>query len=395
MNKNTIGNINLPVSYSIDSFDNERFLKLRVKVMHTGLNLNNSVFGLEAVEAAKPTLANIPLLAFIKKVDGDDSQSDFAGHEYEIRITENDMKFVYLGRPIGIIPETNNYALETDEEGKIFVVVDAYVWKDYANSALDILNRDEVKKVSMEVIIDEYEWQSDYSYVDILAYKYTGVALLGEDVREAMIGAKAEVVKFSADSISTMMQELKTALAAFSVNESEEEKGEEEVIENQMSANDSEDTTEEFTKNEVDEPAAAEEPVEEMSAEPEIDEPTSTSTHRDFESEINALTEQINQLTLENNELKEYKANIEAEKLQLAKDALFAEFEDLDEEEIAPLKEQNFSLEDLEIRLFALRGKKVKVNTTPKLGIEPSLFSASKTKVEPEYAELIRKHVKN
>ena len=395
MNKNTIGNINLPVSYSIDSFDNERFLKLRVKVMHTGLNLNNSVFGLEAVEAAKPTLANIPLLAFIKKVDGDDSQSDFAGHEYEIRITENDMKFVYLGRPIGIIPETNNYALETDEEGKIFVVVDAYVWKDYANSALDILNRDEVKKVSMEVIIDEYEWQSDYSYVDILAYKYTGVALLGEDVREAMIGAKAEVVKFSADSISTMMQELKTALAAFSVNESEEEKEEEEVIENQMSANDSEDTTEEFTKNEVDEPAAAEEPVEEMSAEPEIDEPTSTSTHRDFESEINALTEQINQLTLENNELKEYKANIEAEKLQLAKDALFAEFEDLDEEEIAPLKEQNFSLEDLEIRLFALRGKKVKVNTTPKLGIEPSLFSASKTKVEPEYAELIRKHVKN
>ena len=395
MNKNTIGNINLPVSYSVDSFDNERFLKLRVKVMHTGLNLNNSVFGLEAVEAAKPTLANIPLLAFIKKVDGDDSQSDFAGHEYEIRITENDMKFVYLGRPIGIIPETNNYALETDEEGKIFVVVDAYVWKDYANSALDILNRDEVKKVSMEVIIDEYEWQSDYSYVDILAYKYTGVALLGEDVREAMIGAKAEVVKFSADSISTMMQELKTALAAFSAAEPEEEKEEEEVVENQMSANDSEDTTEEFTENEVDEPAAAEEPVEEMSAEPEIDEPTSTSTHRDFESEINALTEQINQLTLENNELKEYKANIEAEKLQLAKDALFAEFEDLDEEEIAPLKEQNFSLEDLEIRLFALRGKKVKVNTTPKLGIEPSLFSASKTKVEPEYAELIRKHVKN
>ena len=395
MNKNTIGNINLPVSYSIDSFDNERFLKLRVKVMHTGLNLNNSVFGLEAVEAAKSTLANIPLLAFIKKVDGDDSQSDFAGHEYEIRITENDMKFVYLGRPIGIIPETNNYALETDEEGKIFVVVDAYVWKDYANSALDILNRDEVKKVSMEVIIDEYEWQSDYSYVDILAYKYTGVALLGEDVREAMIGAKAEVVKFSADSISTMMQELKTALAAFSANEPEEEKEEEEVVETQMSVNDSEDTTEEFTENKIDEPAAAEEPVEEMSAEPEIDEPTSTSTHRDFESEINALTEQINQLTLENNELKEYKANIEAEKLQIAKDALFAEFEDLDEEEIAPLKEQNFSLEDLEIRLFALRGKKVKVNTTPKLGIEPSLFSASKTKVEPEYAELIRKHVKN
>ena len=46
--------------------------------MHSGLNLNSSTFGLEAIEKARPTLANIPLLAFIKKVDGDD-RADFAG----------------------------------------------------------------------------------------------------------------------------------------------------------------------------------------------------------------------------------------------------------------------------------------------------------------------------
>ena len=54
-----VKNINLPVSYSMTEFDNERFLKLRIKVMHTGLNLNNSNFDLEVIDAAKTSLANI------------------------------------------------------------------------------------------------------------------------------------------------------------------------------------------------------------------------------------------------------------------------------------------------------------------------------------------------
>lgn len=200
--------MNLPVSYSLLEFDSERFLKLRVKVMHSGLNENRSNFGVEAINSAEPTLKNIPLLAFIKRQDGADD-ADFGGHEYEIRITENDIKYVYLGRPVGMIPETNNYSL-VKEDDKYYVYVDAYVWKDYANEALDIIDRDFSKSVSMEVNIDDYESRDDY--LDILSYKYTGIALLGDDVRPAMLGAKAEIAAFSADSIQSMISELNEAL---------------------------------------------------------------------------------------------------------------------------------------------------------------------------------------
>lgn len=400
--KNKTKNVNLPVSYSVDSFDNERFLKLRVKVMHTGLNLNNSNFNLDVVEAARPTLANIPLLAFIKKVDGQDSNDDFAGHEYEIKITEDEMKYVYLGRPIGIIPETNNYEVETDETGKTFVSVDAYVWKDYANSALDILNRDEVKKVSMEVLIDDYEWEENY--IDVKAYKYTGVALLGEDVREAMIGANAEIVKFSESSIGSMMSELKEAMAAFSAEPTVEPTVEpvvEPTVEPVIEPTVEPEPTAEPVVEPVVEPEPVIEPVVEpdMSVEPTVEpepviEPQADQSQDiDFEAKIAELESEIENLQAENASLLEFKAQVEQDAFELAQENLFAEFTDLDEEEISALRDQNLTLENLEIHLFALRGKKVqsKNNANPKLNIQTD-YTQIIVKKEPEYADLIRQH---
>lgn len=399
--------VKLPVSYSVtDSFDSERFMKLRVKVMHTGLNLNNSNFSLAAIEKARPTLANIPLLAFIKKTDGD-SNADFGGHEYEIKITEDDIKYVYLGRPIGIVPETNNYAVETDEEGKTFVVVDAYVWKDYANSALDILNRDEVKKVSMEVNVNDYEWQEDYSYVDIKDYAYTGIALLGEDVREAMIGAQAEVVKFSVGSITSMLAELRAELANFTaeaevtVDESENFSALDEPIEPATEStviNESEDFDSSLTEPET-EMAAEEETV--VIVEPIIENNETVETN-EFEIKINELEAQnqeyeqlIADLKNENAQLLEFKLNIEKAELNMKKEELFNAFDDLTEEEIAPLKEADFSLEELEIRLFALRGQKVSVIKPVQKLIIDTAFGVTTRKAEPIYADLVKKRIQN
>jgi len=383
--------VKLPVSYSAtDSFDSERFMKLRVKVMHTGLNLNNSNFSLAAIEKARPTLANIPLLAFIKKTDGD-SNADFGGHEYEIKITEDDIKYVYLGRPIGIVPETNNYAIETDEEGKTFVVVDAYVWKDYANSALDILNRDEVKKVSMEINVNDYEWQDDYSYVDINDYAYTGIALLGEDVREAMIGAQAEIVKFSVGSITSMLAELKAELANFTA--------EPEVTVDEPVTKTTE--PEDFSSPEESVKSTAE-PIATLESEDFNAEDTVIIENNEFEIKINELEAKnqeyeqlIEELKNENAQLLEFKFNIEQAELNKQKEELFNAFDDLDEEEIAPLKDADFSLEELKIRLFALRGQKVLVTKPVQKLIIDTAFSASTGKVEPIYADLVKKRIQN
>ena len=417
--------VKLPVSYTQDAFDDERFLKLRVKVMHSGLNLNNSSFNMDAINAAQSSLANIPLLAFIKKVDGDDSNSDFAGHEYEIKVTEDDVKYVYLGRPIGIVPESNNYAVEMDAEtGKVFVSVDAYVWKDYANSALDILERDSVKKVSMEIIVDDYEWQENY--VDIKAYKYTGIALLGEDVREAMIGANAEIVQFSADSITDMLVELKEALSNFSTVEepvveaqdleleAEEdgaedfssEENEEEIItaldlEDDEKTEDEDDTA--ITEPDVKLDDSETDEFEEESIEPE-EEPAvftpetaeSDVTVADLQLQIQEFENTIDTLKQENADLKEFKENIEKENIDKQKEELFNSFTDLEEEEIASLKEMDCSLDELEMRLYALRGKKVAMfESKPKAKIDNFYGISTKVLNEPIYADLVKKNKKN
>jgi hypothetical protein len=427
--------VKLPVSYAETAFDDERFMKLRVKVMHSGLNLNNSNFDLEAINNAQATLANIPLLAFIKKTDGD-SNADFAGHEYEIKITEDDVKYVYLGRPIGIVPESNNYAIETDEEtGKTFVVVDAYVWRDYANSALDILNRDMVKKVSMEIIVDDYEWED--SYVDIKGYKYTGIALLGEDVREAMIGANAEIVQFSEDSISEMMIELKKAMANFSLNEPEVDESktdetfndESVVVDDTVNADDSDaddkdeyvddnfddsqqivdnddddDDNKDFSEEEVGNQDDTKDDEEFNVNDDESDEsiPEGNEEPNEFEIKIADLEKQIEDfentiatLETENKELKEFKEQIELKEFNAQKEALFNDFDDLTEEEIAPLKDAEFSLEELEVRLYALRGRKVSPNKEGKrVGIDALFTKPIDSSREPIYADLVKKNIK-
>ncbi len=384
MSKHKPYNLNLPIMYSTDaSFDNDRFLKLRMKVCHTGLNLNGSHFGIDAINKAAPTISNIPLLAFIKKVDGEEG-GDFGGHEYEIRITQDEMKLVYLGRPIGIIPETHNYDVKVDEEGKTFVEVDAYVWKDYANEALNILEEDQVKKVSMEIKVNDYAYND--AYVEILDYSYIGIALLGDDVNEAMLGAKAEVVNFSADSLTLMMEELKDVLHKMdSIEEDEvEEVVEDEEFEEELEENEeeNEEEFEEELEEKVDEEIDEEEEFEES-----LEENGTKDSVAEFKKTILSLQEEIA-------ELKKDKSKLEKILYDFQIAELIAKFSDLPEDQINELKEKLYPIEELELHLFALRGKlSTPLENKTKIVVPGTENYFSTVKKEPIYADLVRDHI--
>lgn len=419
-------NLNLPVNYSLVNFDSERFLKMRVRVMHSGLNLNNSHFGAETIEKAKPTLANIPILAFVKKTDGKDD-SDFAGHEFEIKITENDMKYVYLGRPIGIIPETNNYEI-VEDDGEDFVVVDGYIWKDYANEALDIIQRDEVKKVSMEIIVNDYEWEE--SYVKIKDYAYTGIAMLGEGVREAMIGAKAELINYSSVQMSEVMRDMKKALEEggtfMSVNTEEKdltledekdkdlEVNEEFEAENVKEVEGAESLEEESLEEEFVESKGSEEEntddenldeefTEEGGSKNEVEDEKPEGEFSITEEEVIELKNTIDSLNAENESLKETNAelmNFKEETIKEKKDELVAKFNDLEESDLEELKEKmsDFSLEDLETKLYALRGKKLDFSKNQQANkLDKLVFALSnsteKNSQGPEWVDLVEANI--
>ena len=219
----------IPVEYDVYELkEDPRFLRLKIYVMHDGLNYNNSFFSLESMESAKESIKNIPILAF-SKVD-EDGNMDFGGHEMELVVTgDNEIKFRYLGRPIGVIPAENNNYQHIEQDGRNYVTVDGYVWKDYANEALDILEKDKKKHQSMEINVVDGEWNEEKNYYEIKEYTYAGITLLGDDVEPAMEGAKAEVYTIK-DKVTyyNSLTELKTIFNYFaSVSQKEQTDDEE------------------------------------------------------------------------------------------------------------------------------------------------------------------------
>lgn len=157
---------------------------VKVVVMHSGINLNQSNIPDEAVEEAKETLQNIPLLGHLIR-DEDGNVIDFGGHDFDVKADENgNYRMVYQESPFGVIPETNNYHIE-EIDGKNYVVVEGFIWKNYANEGYDILLNSD-KKVSMEIWVEDYEIDEDSDAMTITQFTYLGVTVLGEDNPPAM-----------------------------------------------------------------------------------------------------------------------------------------------------------------------------------------------------------------
>lgn len=183
----------LPITFTEikDYSYDDSLVPVDIKVLHDGLNLNNSTFYEEAISDASESLKNKPILGYIKKIDGSDKE-DFAGHEIEISIGDEGIKTIYLERPLGTVPETNNYSIQEDGDKK-FVTCRGYLWKEYLNSGYEVLKDNPNKSVSMEIAVDDYDFNEDGS-INITKYRYLGIAILGDDVQPAMSGAELDVI---------------------------------------------------------------------------------------------------------------------------------------------------------------------------------------------------------
>ena len=167
---------------------NTNFKKVKIYIMHTGENLNGSVFSLDSINDSIDTLANIPILAFVEKTDGQDNK-DFAGHETDLDIfTDKDgtikVREYYKEVPIGVIPESNEYFFE-EKDGETYLGCYGYIWKCYSNDAYDILEEDQEKEVSMEIYINNCSYDRKQR-CNINKFEFLGVTVLGARYPGAM-----------------------------------------------------------------------------------------------------------------------------------------------------------------------------------------------------------------
>lgn len=167
-----------------DKFDDERFMRVRIAVMHSGTNLNKSSFDTKVIRAAKDTFANIPILANVISYTDEDGNVvyDYGGHDGDIvedPFNEGETRWYYDEKVVGIIPETNNFEIVHDgESNKDFAYVDGLVYREYGNFAADILDsRGGQTDVSAEIYVDEMSFDASEGVIVVEKMRMAGVTL--------------------------------------------------------------------------------------------------------------------------------------------------------------------------------------------------------------------------
>lgn len=215
------------IQFEQEDKNTEGLTRVTIKACHDGKNLNKTAISKEVMEAALPSFANRPILAYI--YTDDDGNPQFRDHAMHV---DEDGNLIYDEKPVGIVPESFNGHLEYDEEKeKYYTVVDGYIFDDYSN-AKEILERDDETSVSVELSIRSLSFNAKDKIMNLEDYYYTGVTCLGyrEDngapVEPAMVGANIRIsdfkqrnsARFSQENVIAMLNEITEKIDQLTIN---------------------------------------------------------------------------------------------------------------------------------------------------------------------------------
>ena len=234
--------ISTPSLFKVDeTFDDPRFMKVRIKAIHDKENLNKSDFLTSSLPKAKDSFANIPILANIITYTDEDGNEhmDYSGHDMHKEpdaFNDGEKRVIYDEKVVGVVPENCNFEIIHDDElDKDFVWVDALIYRDYGNYCADILEeRGGTTSVSAEVEFLKTAYDVKRKFVVVEEFRMLGITLLGEDVEPAMKSANATVSVFALEDNSRqeqlidVMKELAEALNKYTATFADNSKRKEE-----------------------------------------------------------------------------------------------------------------------------------------------------------------------
>lgn len=381
-----------------------RFTKVKIWLMHLGLNRNGSIFTKEVVQKAIPSLANTPIMASVGLNSW--GEKDFEGHESDIEISEDgELRFINKTFPFGVIPENNSAKFETrvgdDMIEREYLTVEGLLWNKWED-AVDILyGKHGVTGQSME-LSDEYKGYFDGENFEFTEFQFFGACLLGDEVLPAMNNSTVEL-KYADSTKKYIDEKLKvfntinfeskqggTTLAKDKleneiVEETKFEEAEtkadtevkEEPIKEAVQEQKAEDTdskekaqekveeqevvVEEDLKEGKDTVVVEEQSVEEVAQIKAQEEEIPNPTERILIAGIEYSVEDLEKLVKDFNELSTKYSTLQADVHSEKVEGLFNKYSNvLDKEDVAELKADasKLSIEDLETKIFAVIGRK-------------------------------------
>lgn len=222
-----------------DSFNDPRFMRVKIAVMHSGENLNKSFLSTKTIKNAKNTFKNVPILAnVITKIDEKGNEYlDYGSHDMHKeadQFNKGKTRTIYDEKVVGIIPEQNDFEIVHDNERDVdFAVVTGLIYRLYGNYVADILEeRGGETSVSCEVNFDKTSVDAKTKLVIVEEFTMLGLTLLGENVVPAMKGANATMFSLAEDSrheqMINVMKELTEALNKYTATFADNSKRKEE-----------------------------------------------------------------------------------------------------------------------------------------------------------------------
>ena len=289
----------VPCDMSVYSIGNDEgnLMKVKIVVMHEKKNRNRTSFSMEAIEKAKESIKNVPILAYILR-DTEGNVSDFDEHNMEMRLKDSkdgfEIETYYQEKPVGVIPESCNPRYE-EINGINHLVVDGYIWKSYSNGADKIIKSSDSKGLSMEIEVLEGNYIEEDDIYDITDFRFLGVTCLGDHVEQGMNGT-ASISRYSASAnYKKALEDIYKEIYNLERKEDstvEDIKKEEVVVEETEIV---EEVTEEFVSEEVIE-ETVEENIEETQ---QVEEVTEEVTVEEEVVEDTTVEEVVNEFSLE------------------------------------------------------------------------------------------------
>lgn len=213
-------NTQVPITFEKVNQVDDRFVQVKIWLMHLGKNYNQSIFDKEVVIEAMETLKNTPILGYIEEsMVGD---KDFRGHEMELVVEDGELKTKYIGSAYGVIPQDCNPRFEQKmgDTGEMldYLVVDGLLWTKFDDAVSIIEDSGNEVSQSMELHDNFDGYWDDEGWFNFTKFSFYGACMLGENILPAMQKASVEKV-FSTNVIQNeIAKKLEEFNQAFSKN---------------------------------------------------------------------------------------------------------------------------------------------------------------------------------
>ena len=188
--------VNIPVNFEEINEEDDTLLFAYVRLFHIGRNANNSSVTKEAAEKALATIKYKPVLANFCTID---DVEDFTAHDMEI---DEEGNIQYIERQVGCFTSDEPYIQYIEEFDKEFIFAKIAIPREYT-SAAEIIERKNGTKISVELLVNEMQYNAKEKVLELTDIVVKGATLLGrnpstgKEVQEGMKGAKVSLQDFS------------------------------------------------------------------------------------------------------------------------------------------------------------------------------------------------------